>query len=408
MRFTFTTATLTVAALGLYAVPAQADLALLDFSDGTRGTARGAEYFSDGANFKPRMTVVDDTAGLGSGNALRLESAGGGSEWYIPLDEAVTLGPNVGDKIIVSLDFRVDLTVDPIGSATADLRFGLFNDNDNSLGQAFGLQTDGVSPAVFGVDDGDFANSGDSGSPIAPDFSVHARMGLNLNVPDANDPFALLNTRLRTETEGDLSVLSGSGNTLASPGDPPALSDSPNGITEGGTNWLGLRDESANTISMIIERTMYAFDDEAPEEEAYRGTLVVTNQYGTTVMSGVDPIAQLERDTFHYMTFINQSSNFDYLVDNISVTTVTEGGGLAGDANGDGSVDLLDLSILATNFDGANTPYTEEQGDFNGDGYVDLLDLSILANNFGTTSTVPEPTTAGLLSLCLVSLMRRR
>ena len=68
---------------------------------------------------------------------------------------------------------------------------------------------------------------------------------------------------------------------------------------------------------------------------------------------------------------------------------------LAGDANGDGSVDLLDLDILGGNF-GVTERATVDQGDFNGDGAVDLLDLDILGGAFGTTAgaiAVPEPTT---------------
>lgn len=49
-----------------------------------------------------------------------------------------------------------------------------------------------------------------------------------------------------------------------------------------------------------------------------------------------------------------------------------------GDANNDGSVDLLDLSILAS-FWGQNNA----DADFNQDGVVDLLDLSILADQWG-------------------------
>lgn len=49
-----------------------------------------------------------------------------------------------------------------------------------------------------------------------------------------------------------------------------------------------------------------------------------------------------------------------------------------GDANGDNVVDLLDLSILASQWGGGGG------ADFNGDGVVDLLDLSILASAWGT------------------------
>lgn len=75
------------------------------------------------------------------------------------------------------------------------------------------------------------------------------------------------------------------------------------------------------------------------------------------------------------------------------------GSGLLADANGDGTVDLLDLAILGNNFN--LTPATFAQGDFNGDSVVDLLDLSILGSDFGNSASaaaaIPEPTSAALL-----------
>lgn len=81
-------------------------------------------------------------------------------------------------------------------------------------------------------------------------------------------------------------------------------------------------------------------------------------------------------------------------------------GALAGDANFDGTVDLLDLSLLASNF-GTTTGALWTQGDFNFDGTVDLLDLSALASNFGTSS-VPEPTAMALVSLLGLGMLTRR
>jgi len=53
-----------------------------------------------------------------------------------------------------------------------------------------------------------------------------------------------------------------------------------------------------------------------------------------------------------------------------------------GDLNGDGVVDLLDLSVLLNNFgSGGATP---ADGDLDGDGDVDLIDLSTLLGTFGT------------------------
>lgn len=74
---------------------------------------------------------------------------------------------------------------------------------------------------------------------------------------------------------------------------------------------------------------------------------------------------------------------------------------LDGDANGDGTVDLLDLDILGSNF--GSSPATLAQGDFNSDNVVDLLDLDILGSNFGATlgssTAIPEPAS------CLLILM---
>ncbi|MFI5240445.1 MAG: glycosyl hydrolase [Candidatus Saccharimonadia bacterium] len=68
---------------------------------------------------------------------------------------------------------------------------------------------------------------------------------------------------------------------------------------------------------------------------------------------------------------------------------------LSGDANCDGVVNILDLSILASNY--GNSGMNWAQGDFNSDGLVNITDLSILASNWGKTAVAANPaaTTAG-------------
>jgi peptidoglycan/xylan/chitin deacetylase (PgdA/CDA1 family) len=55
--------------------------------------------------------------------------------------------------------------------------------------------------------------------------------------------------------------------------------------------------------------------------------------------------------------------------------------GKAGDVNGDGAINLNDLSIVSSNWN--KTGMTAAQGDLNGDGAVNLNDLSILSSNWG-------------------------
>lgn len=60
----------------------------------------------------------------------------------------------------------------------------------------------------------------------------------------------------------------------------------------------------------------------------------------------------------------------------------TPGPSCQGDLDGDGDVDLADLSALLGNFGGSGGP---AEGDLDGDGDVDLADLSALLENFGTS-----------------------
>lgn len=60
---------------------------------------------------------------------------------------------------------------------------------------------------------------------------------------------------------------------------------------------------------------------------------------------------------------------------------------IPGDANLDGTVDVLDLGIVSTNWQ--LTGMTWAQGDFNGDGVVDVLDLGIVSTYWQQSSVAP-------------------
>ena len=86
-----------------------------------------------------------------------------------------------------------------------------------------------------------------------------------------------------------------------------------------------------------------------------------------------------------------------------------------GDANGDGRVDINDLTIVLTNF--GKTGRVWSQGSMDGDpaGTVDINDLALVLANFGkipgTAVAAPEPSTIALLlagTACLFGFTRRR
>ena len=88
-----------------------------------------------------------------------------------------------------------------------------------------------------------------------------------------------------------------------------------------------------------------------------------------------------------------------------------------GDANGDGRVDINDLTIVLSDFGQTGVPGRKGAMDGDPTGKVDINDLTIVLSNFGTTygtgmAAVPEPGTWAFLAVGLPGLigyaMRRR
>lgn len=124
----------------------------------------------------------------------------------------------------------------------------------------------------------------------------------------------------------------------------------------------------------------------------------------------------------------NSGQFFDGYIDEVRISNTaldpsTFLGFLPGDANFDGTVNALDLSVLAAHWDEIYNVWSE--GDFSGDGRVNGIDLSILAANWlaGASSEpvsfddavnalalngIPEPSSLMLFGIGASCLLRRR
>ena len=59
---------------------------------------------------------------------------------------------------------------------------------------------------------------------------------------------------------------------------------------------------------------------------------------------------------------------------------------LAADINNDGVVNIIDLTLVASNFGKSG----QNSADVNGDGVVNIIDLTLVAGAFGTTAGAPS------------------
>lgn len=102
------------------------------------------------------------------------------------------------------------------------------------------------------------------------------------------------------------------------------------------------------------------------------------------------------------------ANNNTFWLDNLNVSTV-----LTGDLNGDGFVGIADLNIVLGAWN-QNVPPGNPLADPSGDGFVGIADLNVVLGNWNagtppnTTASVPEPGTAGMVSVCAWTLSFHR
>lgn len=113
-----------------------------------------------------------------------------------------------------------------------------------------------------------------------------------------------------------------------------------------------------------------------------------------------------------HFDFRDNANGRGTMVFDLSPTKDVVEGGIAGDTDGDGDVDLDDLNNVRNNFGYLGPPGSVPGDTYPIDGVIDLNDLNAVRNHFGATggaAAVPEPASLFLASVGLAAgLLNRR
>ncbi|MEM1330140.1 MAG: hypothetical protein AAGG07_06230 [Planctomycetota bacterium] len=237
--------------------------------------------FTSSGSPKPELTVEDDSSGIGSGNALFAQARGGNGELGGFFGQTMSLGANIGDRLTLGFDIRLDPDNEPLSELTssAEFRFGLYADSDNQLG------TGG-----WGTSDGDF----DSGSP-----GVGGDSGFFFRTPIGATPPATLASRIIYEPDNPDNIAGGSGTETIRVED----------------DFGGIFDDLAHRIEVTFERIAGA----PGEDLLITFSIDGVSFSDTTVGEGLPMSADLASfDYFVAMTTQDQ----DWVLDNFSLAAV--------------------------------------------------------------------------------------
>ena len=338
-----------------------------------------------GTDPNPKFLIIDDSSGpanpdgINSGNALAIDQTPQSSaDWAGFFGQTITLGPNVGDKLVVSFDHRnLDLgNPDSLaGSQFTTLRFGLWQDSDNQLGTQT-TDGDGVT-ATWGEDDGYFDNCatwaigtcGDYGiwgrvqsgaepseGPFPPpldanDFSIAEEVNEQISM-GGNDfeTVALPDDVLMGDYNGDGNV--GAADYVAWRKDPASFGGDPDGYD----TWraaFGASDDpdnalfsdipvvltSPHTLSLTLERvTPDATGQDVRIEVAVDG-----------IGFGAQPSNNgiTTRDSFDYFMLVHNTPMDFYLIDNFQVELIAAPSGGSSAVPEPASLQLAILLLLS-------------------------------------------------------------
>lgn len=292
---------------------------------GTRGFTS-----SNTGDPKANLKIFDDSVGrtdgeasvtetnsqvLGSGYALGVESKGTGSSFIGVFPETVVLGPQAGDTVKISMDWRFwRLSNNPSGApSSGEIRWGLWQDTDGELGQSGPGGKAGAS-AVWGAEDGDWRTD-DSDVGAEGDRGIYTRLplGPNADVENAriNWEYNLRNIN-GTSNNGRFFEGSGVRDDPGSGGDVGTVA-SPTGDGPGGSVAALGSHELAMEVTRLADGLVEVatFIDGV---ELLRDEIKATD----TGFGVIGPPA----DTFDYVGFRNSSGDYDYVIDNVLIQSI--------------------------------------------------------------------------------------
>jgi len=266
---------------------------------------------------KANIKILDDSAGdvdspgIGSGYALGAEAKGSGSSFVGFLNESIALGPNVGDKVAVSVDFRVWSQSNNATPAPpiSELRWGVFQNTDNQFGQTNneGLDTgSGQAEVVWGPDtgenDGDWRDA-DPGPVGDKGYWWKLPVGASADPEEARLVYeangAVSNKRFLEGSEGDDIET-----VAAAPGDGPGVA-----ITDS---------LLPHTLQLEIVRTATTIE--------LVGLVDGVEAIRDEIDLGTDDVAALGAppESFDYIAFRNTGTfgDWDFIIDNVNIEAV--------------------------------------------------------------------------------------
>lgn len=328
-----------------------------DFTDGN--ILSNPAWYAFGAG-----VAVEDDAGLGTGNALRIDiPAESGSRYLHTEFPEVTLGA-VGDYIEVTFDVRVFGPASNVGSL---LRFGLYDTNGTS-------SADGASPSDgFGYYAA--ADVGGRVSTLAYDLRRNRVLGVF--------------------------------NTLSGPDEF--------GGTASNNDSYAVTFNDAHTAKFRIERTEDPFDQ-------------VPDLLVSTVIKGPgdDELADVSNNVLAEMGIIDTFSFGDFnigtrsapqavtfMIDNVNVVTnlVVDipDPPIPGDFNSDTVVDGEDLTDWIAAFGQTAGADADEDGDSDGNDFlIWQRNIGASAQTFAAAGAVPEPNSLALVAAAATGALWRR